>query len=85
MELREDKQFLIDHPTAVPITNAQVYIKLFFISISSNTFQELKKMIGAEAYIECSAKTQQNVKAVFDTAIKVVLRPSKMKKKARKF
>lgn len=24
-DLREDKQFLSDHPAAVPITNAQVY------------------------------------------------------------
>ncbi|KAG6419196.1 hypothetical protein SASPL_121410 [Salvia splendens] len=68
MDLREDEQFLIDHPAAHPITNAQG--------------EELKKMIGAVAYIECSAKTQQNVKAVFDTAIKVVLRPPKIKKKA---
>lgn len=77
-------------------------------------------MIGAVAYIECSAKTQQvkyyysfyllwlllapnfyilsiinnftlfalnfqNVKAVFDTAIKVVLRPQKMKKKLQQW
>ncbi|XP_041993078.1 rac-like GTP-binding protein 7 [Salvia splendens] len=53
MDLREDKQFLINHPAAHPITNAQG--------------EELKKMIGAVAYIECSAKTQQNVKDVFDT------------------
>ncbi|KAF8715809.1 hypothetical protein HU200_026761 [Digitaria exilis] len=37
--------------------------------------EELRKQIGAAAYIECSSKTQQNVKAVFDTAIKVVLQP----------
>ncbi|KAK2972891.1 hypothetical protein RJ640_030008 [Escallonia rubra] len=49
-----------------------------------NQGEELKKMIGAVAYIECSSKTQQNVKAVFDTAIKVALRPPKMKKKSRK-
>uniref|UniRef100_M1AQ96 Rac-like GTP-binding protein RAC13 n=1 Tax=Solanum tuberosum TaxID=4113 RepID=M1AQ96_SOLTU len=46
--------------------------------------EELKKMIGAVAYIECSSKTQQNVKAVFDTAIKVALRPPKMKKRPQK-
>ncbi|GJN19676.1 hypothetical protein PR202_gb06976 [Eleusine coracana subsp. coracana] len=44
--------------------------------------EELKKMIGAAAYIECSSKTQQNVKAVFDSAIKVVLCPPKPKKKS---
>ncbi|KOM50097.1 hypothetical protein LR48_Vigan08g092400 [Vigna angularis] len=37
--------------------------------------EELKKAIGAAVYIECSSKTQQNVKAVFDAAIKVVLQP----------
>ncbi|KAL8468143.1 hypothetical protein ACS0TY_031396 [Phlomoides rotata] len=45
LDLREDEQFLSDHPGAVPITTAQG--------------EELKKMIGAVAYIECSAKTQQ--------------------------
>ncbi|RRT83269.1 hypothetical protein BHE74_00005366 [Ensete ventricosum] len=42
--------------------------------------EELRKLIGAAAYIECSSKTQQNVKAVFDAAIKVVLQPPNMKK-----
>ncbi|KAG5030547.1 hypothetical protein JHK82_014155 [Glycine max] len=43
--LREDKQFFIDHPGAVPITTTQG--------------EELRKLIGAPAYIECSSKTQQ--------------------------
>ncbi|KAG4980297.1 hypothetical protein JHK84_033875 [Glycine max] len=46
--------------------------------------EELKKAIGAAVYIECSSKTQQNVKAVFDAAIKVVLQPPKSKKKGKK-
>ncbi|KAG6732362.1 hypothetical protein I3842_01G172800 [Carya illinoinensis] len=41
-------------------------------------------MIGAVFYIECSSKTQQNVKAVFEGAIKVALRPLKTKKKPSK-
>ncbi|KAA8547525.1 hypothetical protein F0562_003954 [Nyssa sinensis] len=69
-DLRDDKQFFIDHPGAVPITTAQG--------------EELRKLIGAPAYIECSSKTQQNVKAVFDAAIKVVLQPPKQKKKKGK-
>ncbi|THG20797.1 hypothetical protein TEA_003871 [Camellia sinensis var. sinensis] len=69
-DLRDDKQFFVDHPGAMPITTAQG--------------EELKKLIGAPAYIECSSKTQQNVKAVFDAAIKVVLQPPKQKKKKRK-
>ncbi|KAL4564902.1 hypothetical protein LXL04_028978 [Taraxacum kok-saghyz] len=67
VNLRDDKQFFADHPNAVPITTAQG--------------EELKKTIGAPAYIECSAKTQENVKAVFDSAVKVVLAPPSSKKK----
>ncbi|KAL0356579.1 UNVERIFIED_CONTAM: Rac-like GTP-binding protein ARAC3 [Sesamum calycinum] len=48
LDLREDKQFFIDHPGAVPISTAQ------------------------------------NVKAVFDAAIKVVLQPPKQKKRKKK-
>ncbi|XP_074556542.1 rac-like GTP-binding protein ARAC4 isoform X3 [Curcuma longa] len=56
LDLRDDKQFFIDHPGASLISTTQG--------------EELKKQIGAAAYIECSSKTQQNVKAVFDQAIK---------------
>ncbi|XVF87399.1 hypothetical protein PTKIN_Ptkin18bG0117200 [Pterospermum kingtungense] len=67
LDLRDDKQFLSDHPGATAITTSQG--------------EELKKMIGAVTYIECSSKTQQNVKVVFDAAIKVALRPPKPKRK----
>ncbi|TQD82370.1 hypothetical protein C1H46_032062 [Malus baccata] len=70
LDLRDDRQFFVDHPGAVPITTAQG--------------EELKKLIGAPVYIECSSKTQQNVKAVFDAAIKVVLQPPKQKKKKKR-
>lgn len=70
LDLREDKQFFVDHPGAVPLSTAQG--------------EELRKSIGAAAYIECSAKTQQNIKAVFDAAIKVVLQPPKQKKKKKR-
>ncbi|KAJ6855643.1 rac-like GTP-binding protein RAC2 [Populus alba x Populus x berolinensis] len=69
-DLRNDRQYLIDHPGAAPITTAQG--------------EELKKMIGAAVYLECSSKTQQNVKGVFDAAIKVVLQPPKPKKRRQK-
>ncbi|KAM7521235.1 hypothetical protein LguiB_020197 [Lonicera macranthoides] len=55
-DLRDDEQFFVDHPGAVPITTVQG--------------EDLKKNIGSPAYVECSSKTQQNVKAVFDAAIK---------------
>jgi Ras-related C3 botulinum toxin substrate 1 len=35
----------------------------------------MKKTIGAQGYIECSARIQYNLKEVFETAIKVVLHP----------
>ncbi|RAL45821.1 hypothetical protein DM860_009685 [Cuscuta australis] len=70
LDLRDDKQFFVDHPGAVPITTAQG--------------EELRKLIDAPAYIECSSKSQQNVKGVFDAAIKVVLQPPKQKKKKGK-
>ncbi|KAK8963793.1 Rac-like GTP-binding protein ARAC3 [Platanthera guangdongensis] len=69
-DLRDDNQFFIDHPGAVPISSAQG--------------EELRKQIGAPSYVECSSKTQQNVKAVFDAAIKVVLQPPKQKKKKKR-
>jgi len=59
--LRDHRAYLADHPGASAVTTAQG--------------EELRKQIGAAAYIECSSKTQQNVKSVFDTAIKVVLQP----------
>uniref|UniRef100_N1QZF9 Uncharacterized protein n=1 Tax=Aegilops tauschii TaxID=37682 RepID=N1QZF9_AEGTA len=57
-DLRDGKQFFVDHPGAVPISTAQD--------------EELKKVIGRMTYVECSSKTQQNIKVMFDAAIKVV-------------
>ncbi|XP_008783259.1 rac-like GTP-binding protein 2 [Phoenix dactylifera] len=70
LDLREDKGYLADHPGASLITYAQG--------------EELRKQIGAAAYVECSSKTQQNIKAIFDTAIKVVLQPPRRKDMAKK-
>ncbi|PON93343.1 Small GTP-binding domain containing protein [Trema orientale] len=70
LNLREDKHYLADHPGLVPVTTAQG--------------EELRKQIGASYYIECSSKTQQNVKAVFDAAIKVVIKPPQKQKEKKK-
>ncbi|KAH0852042.1 hypothetical protein HID58_094262 [Brassica napus] len=71
LDLREDKHYLADHPGLSPVTTAQG--------------EELRKLIGATYYIECSSKTQQNVKAVFDSAIKEVIKPVvKQKDKTKK-
>uniref|UniRef100_I1NLJ6 Uncharacterized protein n=1 Tax=Oryza glaberrima TaxID=4538 RepID=I1NLJ6_ORYGL len=70
LDLREDRAYLADHPASSIITTEQG--------------EELRKLIGAVAYIECSSKTQRNIKAVFDTAIKVVLQPPRHKDVTRK-
>ncbi|KAL8154204.1 hypothetical protein V2J09_011964 [Rumex salicifolius] len=70
-DLREDKHYMAEHPGLVPVTTSQG--------------EELRKQIGALYYIECSSKTQQNVKAVFDAAIRVVIKPpQKIKEKKKK-
>ncbi|KAK9273186.1 hypothetical protein L1049_017993 [Liquidambar formosana] len=45
LDLREDKQFHMDYPGAY--------------TISTEQGEELKKQIGALAYVECSSKTQE--------------------------
>ncbi|KAG6662230.1 hypothetical protein I3843_03G212000 [Carya illinoinensis] len=77
LDLREDGRFLADHMGSNVITSVQLIPR----NIQG---EELRKQIGAAAYIECSSKTQQNVKAVFDTAIKVVLQPPRRREMARK-
>ncbi|EOY09808.1 RHO-related from plants 2-like protein [Theobroma cacao] len=49
LDLGDGKQFLIDHAGAM--------------LISAAPGEELRKLIGSSAYIDCSSKTQQNVKA----------------------
>ncbi|XP_062097087.1 rac-like GTP-binding protein 5 isoform X1 [Humulus lupulus] len=66
LDLREDEQFLRDYPGAH--------------TISTQQGEDLKKQIGATAYLECSSKTQENVKGVFDAAIKLAMHPPKSKK-----
>ncbi|PIA53833.1 hypothetical protein AQUCO_00900431v1 [Aquilegia coerulea] len=70
LDLRDGRNYNNDHIGSGVITSAQG--------------EELRKQIGAAAYIECSSKTQQNVKAVFDNAIKVVLQPPRRKEVVKK-
>ncbi|PNY09197.1 ROP small G protein [Trifolium pratense] len=70
MYLREDRHYLADHPGMVPVTTEQG--------------EELRKQIGATYYIECSSKTQQNVKGVFDAAIRMVIKPPQKQHEKRK-
>lgn len=74
IDLREDKHYLSDHPGLVPVTTAQVCVRImcfcllvfYFFSYNikmmmsiHNQGEELRKQIGATYYIECSSKTQQ--------------------------
>ncbi|KAK8471325.1 hypothetical protein PHAVU_003G197900 [Phaseolus vulgaris] len=70
LDLREDKYYLAEHPGMVAVTSEQG--------------EELRKLVGATYYIECSSKTQQNVKSVFDAAIKVVIKPPQKQEKKKK-
>lgn len=44
----------------------------------------LANKINAVTYVECSAKTQKGLKAVFDEAVKAVLVPEKPKRNKKK-
>ncbi len=49
-------------------------------AVSTQRGEELAKKIKAVKYLECSAKTETNLKNVFDDAVKSVLYKSKKKK-----
>ncbi|CAN6441618.1 unnamed protein product [Victoria cruziana] len=70
LDVREDKGCMADQLSAASVTAVQG--------------EELRRQIGAAAYIECSSKTQQNIKSVFDTAIKAVLQPPRRKETIKK-
>ncbi|OIW17718.1 hypothetical protein TanjilG_29068 [Lupinus angustifolius] len=70
LDLRQDKYYLADHPGLAPVTSEQG--------------EELRKLVGAAYYMECSSKTQQNVKSVFDAAIKVVIKPPPKQQEKKK-
>eukprot|EP01115_Flamella_aegyptia_P002796 TRINITY_DN139_c1_g1_i1.p1 TRINITY_DN139_c1_g1~~TRINITY_DN139_c1_g1_i1.p1 ORF type:complete len:191 (-),score=43.34 TRINITY_DN139_c1_g1_i1:65-637(-) len=48
--------------------------------VSTEQGMELSKKLKAIKYMECSAKTQEHLKDVFDEAVRAVLKPKKQKK-----
>jgi hypothetical protein len=55
--------------------------------VPASKSEEIKEATGARAYVECSARMQYNLEAVFETAVKAVLHreiPVQEKKKPSK-
>lgn len=65
-DLRDDPQFAEQHKADL---------------ISTAMGHKMAKDIGADAYVECSAKTQTGLNAVFEGAINAVLHPVKRGKR----
>jgi len=73
------KMILVGTKTDLRCTNEDPDMKMKQV-----TYEEGVRMaaeIGAEKYVECSAKTQDGVKAVFEEAVKAVVREKKTDKK----
>ena len=70
VDLRDDAEQLerLKKANLAPITSAQG--------------EALKNQLGARSYMECSALTQKNLKAVFDEAIRTVISSKKGPKAA---
>merc|ERR1712241_350636 len=49
--------------------------------VTQSVIDAMKSEIGATKYVECSALTQENLKNVFDEAIRAALTPKKSTKK----
>lgn len=55
----------------------------FYSRFSFDQGQQLASEIGALAYVECSARTNTNVKGVIDKALELLLSPPEMKDSKR--
>ena len=57
-------------------------LHLYNTNVSTVTGLQMAKTLKADAYLECSARTREGLKAVFDRAIALSLKgPKKNKKK----
>ncbi|KAF4390929.1 hypothetical protein G4B88_030607 [Cannabis sativa] len=95
LDLREDKHYLSDHPGLVPVTTAQgeelrkQIGAAYYIECSSKTQQKLiTEMMEFPLKRTTNGSIQcmnfQNVKAVFDAAIRVVIKPPQKQKEKKK-
>jgi hypothetical protein len=44
-DLRDDKQFFVDHPGAVPITTAQVWLQVVYCPVCSTSIHKCFEMV----------------------------------------
>ena len=51
-----------------------------FEPISAEMGKELQEEIGAKAFVECSARTRENLPLLFETALKIAVQHNKSKK-----
>merc|ERR1712174_16932 len=52
--------------------------------VTTEQGKKLAEDLGAVKYMECSALTQEGLKAVFETSVRAVLTPSKFKQESKK-
>eukprot|EP00898_Chlorokybus_atmophyticus_P003791 jgi/Chlat1/4412/Chrsp29S04623 len=81
--LPELRHYAPDVPIVLVATKLDLREDEDFIAQHPNG-EQLRKQIGGYRYLECSAKTQEGLKAVFDAAILVVLNPTPISKNAKR-
>lgn len=71
----------IDLRSASPSTSASDSAKSTLGPVTYAQGIRMAKDVGAEAYVECSALTQQGLREAFDETVRVVMYPSNRKKR----
>ncbi|XP_028778353.1 rac-like GTP-binding protein ARAC8 isoform X2 [Neltuma alba] len=90
LDLREDKYYLADHPGLVPVTTEQgeelrkQIGATYYIECSSKTQQVGPCMFLRPQESLVRDNIQKNVKAVFDAAIKMVIKPPQKQNEKKK-
>jgi len=90
--IKEIREYIKDSPVILVATKTDLRDDVAFRDkmkdkgehlISTVEGEKLAKEIKAKQYCECSALTQQGLRAVFDSAVRVVPPPDEVKKKSK--